>query len=179
MTKMKTIVAVAALSTLTAACAGGGSDSGQSAQGSTEAEATGPVSEPEETAAPADLQTPAADDSSTKASTKDGVAFASLTGDPAAGKTVFAQCRTCHVTDPGINKIGPSLAGIVGQPAGSVKGFNYSEANKNSGITWTEEKLFQYLENPQRIIPKTKMIFSGIPDAQKRADVIAYLKNPS
>jgi cytochrome c len=102
-----------------------------------------------------------------------------LTALAAAGKVVFAQCRTCHVTDPGVNKTGPSLAGIIGRPAGSVPGFNYSPANKGSGITWTKEKLFQYLEKPQRVIPKTKMIFAGIPDAQKRANLIAYLENPS
>ncbi|MEL6876125.1 MAG: c-type cytochrome [Pseudomonadota bacterium] len=111
--------------------------------------------------------------------TEDGVAYASLTGDASAGKRVFAQCRTCHVTDPGVNRIGPSLAGIVGSKAGAVDGFNYSPANANSGITWTEEQMYVYLEDPQRAIPKTKMIYAGLPDAQQRADVIAYLKDPS
>lgn len=111
--------------------------------------------------------------------TEDGVAYASLTGDAAAGKRVFAQCRTCHVTDPGVNRIGPSLAGIIGNTAGSVAGFNYSPANASSGITWTEEQMYVYLEDPQRTIPKTKMIYAGLPDAQQRADVIAYLKDPS
>lgn len=173
MVRMKTVAAVVALSALTAACSGGGSESSETAPSTSEAEA--PAAEPEVAAAPADTGPPAADD----VSTKDGVEYASLTGDAAAGKMVFAQCRTCHVTDPGVNRTGPSLAGIVGRPAGSVEGFNYTDANKNSGIVWTEEKLFQYLENPQRVIPKTKMIFAGLPDAQKRADVIAYLKNPS
>jgi cytochrome c len=109
----------------------------------------------------------------------DGTTLASFTGDAAAGKLVFAQCRTCHVTDPGVNKTGPSLAGIIGRKAGTAAGFSYSPANANSGITWTKEKLFQYLEKPQRVIPKTKMIFAGLPDAQKRANVIAYLENPS
>jgi cytochrome c len=109
----------------------------------------------------------------------DGTTLASFTGDAAAGKLVFAQCRTCHVTDAGVNKTGPSLAGIIGRKAGSVPGFSYSPANSASGITWTKEKLFQYLEKPQRVIPKTKMIFAGLPDAQKRANVIAYLENPS
>jgi cytochrome c len=82
------------------------------------------------------------------------------------------------VVDPGMNRVGPSLANIVGREAGSVAGFRYSEANANSGIIWTEEKLFQFLEKPQRVIPKSRMIFAGMPDVQKRADVIAYLKNP-
>ena len=76
-----------------------------------------------------------------------------------------------------MNKIGPSLHKIVGRKAGEIAGDTYSAANKNSGITWTEEKLFQYLENPQRVVPGTKMSFAGWPtDPQKRADVIAYLK---
>jgi cytochrome c len=83
------------------------------------------------------------------------------------------------VTDAGVNKTGPSLNGIIGRAAGSVAGFNYSPANKGSGITWSKEKLFQYLEKPQRVVPQTKMIFAGIPDAQKRADLIAYLENPA
>ena len=65
---------------------------------------------------------------------------------------------------------------VVGRAAGTIAGFDYTPANKNSGITWTPEKLFQYLENPQRIVPGTKMIFPGFPDPQKRADVIAYLQ---
>lgn len=174
MVRMKTVVAMAALSALTAACSGGGSESSEPESTTTEAEA--PAAEPAPAAeAPADAGPPAVDD----VATLDGVEYASLTGDAAAGKLVFAQCRTCHVTDPGVNRTGPSMAGIIGREAGSVEGFNYTEANANSGITWTEEKMFQYLENPQRVIPKTKMIFAGLPDAQKRADVIAYLKDPS
>ncbi|MGL4314890.1 MAG: c-type cytochrome, partial [Sphingomonas sp.] len=57
-----------------------------------------------------------------------------------------------------------------------IAGYTYSAANKNSGITWTPEKLFQYLEAPQRVVPGTKMTYPGLKDAQKRADVIAYLK---
>lgn len=178
MVRMKTVVAMAALSALTAACSGGGSESSEPEPTTTEAEAPEAEPVPAEEAsaeAPADTGPPAVDD----VATLDGVEYASLTGDAAAGKRVFAQCRTCHVTDPGVNRTGPSLAGIIGREAGSVDGFNYTEANANSGITWTEEKMFQYLENPQRVIPKTKMIFAGLPDAQKRADVIAYLKDPS
>jgi cytochrome c len=105
-----------------------------------------------------------------------GATFAQFTGNAAAGEAVFIQCKTCHVTDPGVNRIGPSLHDIVGRAAGQVAGYNYSPANKNSGITWSEAKLFQYLENPQRVIPGTKMAFAGIQDNQKRADLIAWLK---
>lgn len=126
-------------------------------------------------ATPAAAAAPAPDN----VETLDGTTFASFTGDAAAGATAFATCRTCHAVEAGVNKIGPSLHEIVGRPAGQVAGYNYTPANKNSGITWTEEKLFQYLENPQRVVPGTKMAFAGYPEAQKRADVIAYLQNPS
>jgi cytochrome c len=152
------------LSVLTAGCSEGGSETEASASGTTEAAPP-----------PVEAGAPAPDD----VATLDGVDFASLTGDAASGKSAFAQCRTCHVVDPGMNRVGPSLAGIVGRPAGTVAGFKYTQANAESGITWTEAKLNQFLEKPHRVIPKTKMIFAGIPDAQKRADMIAYLKNPS
>lgn len=108
--------------------------------------------------------------------TTDGTKLASFTGDAAKGKTAFATCSTCHAVEAGVNKIGPTLHAVVGRAAGTVAGYSYSAANKNSGITWTEEKLFQYLQNPQRVVPGTKMAFAGWSDAQKRADVIAYLK---
>ena len=120
-------------------------------------------------AAPAAAGAPAADNTDTVS----GAQFASFTGDATAGETGFAVCKTCHAPD--VNKIGPKLGGIVGRAAGTVADYNYTPANKNSGITWTPEKLFQYLENPQRVVPGTKMAFAGIPDPQKRADVIAYL----
>jgi cytochrome c len=77
---------------------------------------------------------------------------------------------------PGVNKVGPSLHNIIGRTAGQVAGFRYSEANKKSGITWTEQELYTYLENPKARIPGTIMAFVGIKDSQKRADLVAYLK---
>ncbi len=102
--------------------------------------------------------------------------YASFTGNAAAGKVVFIQCQACHSIKDGENRVGPSLYGKVGATAGQVAGFKYSDANKNSGIVWTEEKLFEYLKNPRAVIPGTTMAFAGIPDPQKRADVIAFLK---
>ena len=125
-------------------------------------------------AAPA-AAAPAADNTDTVS----GVKLASYTGDAAAGKTTFAICMTCHAIEAGVNKIGPSLHGVVGRKAGSIAGFTSSDANKNSGITWSPEKLFQYLEAPQRVVPGTKMTYTGLTDPQKRADVIAYLKSES
>lgn len=102
--------------------------------------------------------------------------FADFTGNAAAGKAVFVQCQACHSLKEGENRVGPSLYNKVGATAGQVPGFRYSEANKNSGIVWTEEKLFEYLKNPRAVIPGTTMAFAGIPDPQKRADLIAFLK---
>lgn len=123
-------------------------------------------------AAPAAAAAPAADN----VDTLSGAKFASFTGDATKGEAVFVTCKTCHAIEAGVNKIGPSLHGVVGRKAGSIAGFAYSAANSGSGITWTPEKLFQYLEAPQRVVPGTKMSFAGLPDPQKRADVIAYLK---
>ena len=124
-------------------------------------------------AAPAAAEAPPVDN----IETTDGTTLASFTPDAANGQDVFIQCSSCHVLEAGVNRIGPSLAGIVGRTAGTVEGYTYSEANANSGITWTKEKLFQYLENPQRIVPGTKMAFVGLPDGQDRADIIAYLES--
>ena len=145
-----------------AACSGGQEDSSQAA----DSEAATP-----EPAAPATTN-PAAP-------AAQPVAFASLTGDAAAGEKIFLQCRACHVVEPGVNRVGPSLHGIVGRPAGQVAGYNYSPANKNSGLTWTEEQLFTYLEAPQKAVPGTKMAFAGLKQPQDRANVIAYLKTAS
>ncbi len=135
---------------------------------------------PTETAAPAANTTAAAPAAAGKPAadnvdTVSGAKFADFTGDAAKGEKDFAVCKTCHAIEEGVNKIGPSLHKVVGRAAGTVAGFSYSAANKDSGITWSQEKLFQYLENPQRVVPGTKMAFAGIPDPQKRADVIAYL----
>jgi cytochrome c len=118
---------------------------------------------------------PAADNTDTIT----GVKLASFTGDAAKGKTDFVTCQACHSIDPGVNKIGPSLHAVVGRKSGSIADYSYSVANKTSGITWTPEKLFQYLEAPQRVVPGTKMTFPGFPDPQTRADVIAYLQTNS
>ena len=104
------------------------------------------------------------------------VTLAGLTGDAARGERVFAQCRTCHAVEAGVNKVGPSLKGIIGRQAGSIANFRYSPANKNSGITWTEDVMFAYLENPRQYMPGTYMSYVGLKQPQQRADVIAYLK---
>lgn len=153
---------------LLAAC-GGGADEPAASDDSASADAV------EETAAAEPAEEAASGPAADSTDTVDGTSLANFTGDAAAGEKVFLQCKSCHVIEPGQNRIGPSLAGIVGREAGTVEGFNYTEANANSGITWTKEKMFQYLEDPMRVIPGTKMAFAGLKDAQDRADIIAYL----
>jgi cytochrome c len=96
--------------------------------------------------------------------------------DAAAGEKDFLVCRACHQIGPDAKiAVGPVLNGVVGRKAGTFADYNYSPANKDSGIVWTPEELDRYLESPQSVVPHTKMIFPGLKDAQKRKDVIAYL----
>ena len=97
-------------------------------------------------------------------------------GDPAAGQRVFAtHCAACHATGAGQNKIGPSLAGIVGSKSGTVPGFDFSPAMKNAEITWDEANLDKYLANPTGLVHGTKM-FVNLPSESDRQNVIAYLE---
>jgi cytochrome c len=101
-------------------------------------------------------------------------------GNPEEGAEVFKKCRACHDVGPTAkNKVGPLLNGIIGRKAGTIEGFDYSDANKQSGaggLVWTEDVMFQYLENPLVYMKGTKMAFAGLKDPQDRKDVIAYLK---
>ncbi|MEO8651633.1 MAG: cytochrome c family protein [Hyphomicrobiaceae bacterium] len=96
------------------------------------------------------------------------------------GADVFKRCRACHeVGDTAKNKVGPILNGIVGRHAGTIEGFNYSDANRKAGAAgwvWTEEKMMEYLLNPRAAMPGNKMAFAGLKDEQDRKDLIAYLK---
>jgi len=97
--------------------------------------------------------------------------------DAAAGEKVFAKCKICHQVGEGAkNGVGPVLNGVVGRKAGSEEGYNYSTANKSSGLTWDDATLKQYLKNPRAMVPGTKMIFPGISNEKEIDDVIAYLK---
>lgn len=97
--------------------------------------------------------------------------------DAAAGKQVFhSQCAICHSDKAGVNKIGPSLFGVVGRHTGSEPGYDYSVANKNANIVWTPAELNLYINHPQKIVPGTKMPYSGLHNATKRANLIAFLK---
>jgi len=103
-----------------------------------------------------------------------GAAFAQ---DVAAGETSFKKCLPCHdVGDDAKNKVGPMLNGLAGRKSGTIEGFNYSDANKNSGLTWDEATFKDYIKDPRAKIPGTKMIFAGIKNEKEAADLWAYLK---
>ena len=95
-------------------------------------------------------------------------------GDPAAGQHVFARCAGCHSTSPGVNKIGPSLAAVVGRKSGAVAGYNYSPAMKSAGVTWDDAALDKFLASPAGFLHGTKM-FIAVPNSADRQNVIAYL----
>jgi cytochrome c len=97
--------------------------------------------------------------------------------DAAAGEKVFAKCKICHQIGEGAkNMVGPVLNGVVGRKAGTYEGYHYSDANKNSGITWDEATLKVYLADPKAKVPGTKMVFPGLKSDDDIANVIAYLK---
>jgi cytochrome c len=97
--------------------------------------------------------------------------------DAAAGEKVYAVCRACHqVGETARNGVGPKLNGLFGRKSGSIEGYNYSEANKNSGITWDETVFAEYIKDPRAKIPGTKMVYAGLKDEQRTKDLIAFLK---
>jgi cytochrome c len=109
------------------------------------------------------------------------VVFASAGGvlaqDIEAGQTSFKKCQPCHdVGDAAKNKIGPILSGLDGRRSGSVENYSYSDANKNSGITWNEVTFKEYINDPRAKILGTKMIFPGIKNEKEAGDLWAYLK---
>jgi len=96
--------------------------------------------------------------------------------DLAAGETSFKKCLACHAVGEGArNKVGPVLNGLDGRQSGTVEGFSYSDANKNSGITWNKDVFVEYIRDPKAKIPGTKMIFPGIKNEKEAGDLWAYL----
>ncbi|MET0363255.1 MAG: cytochrome c family protein [Sphingobium sp.] len=106
-----------------------------------------------------------------------GVPVAAMAaGDPVKGKTVFARCMACHKIDKtGANGLGPNLYGIVGRPVAAARGFAYSPAMKAKGGKWTASEIDAYLTAPAKAVPGNKMIFTGLPKAEDRDNLIAYL----
>ena len=94
-----------------------------------------------------------------------------------AGESSFKKCMACHDIGPDAqNKVGPVLNGLDGRKSGTFEGYNYSDANKNSGITWNEASFKEYIQNPMTRVPGTKMAFAGIKNDKEIADLWGYLK---
>jgi cytochrome c len=103
-------------------------------------------------------------------------ATGALAQDVAAGKTSFNKCMACHRIGEGAkNLVGPELNGLDGRKAGTVEGYNYSDANKNSGITWNEAQFKEYIKDPKAKIPGTKMAFAGIKNDKEINDLWAFI----
>jgi cytochrome c len=103
-------------------------------------------------------------------------ATGALAQDAAAGKTSFNKCLACHAIGEGaVNKVGPQLNGLDGRKSGTASDFKYSEANKNSGITWNEAQFKDYIRDPKAKIPGTRMAFAGIKNEKEVDDLWAYL----
>lgn len=93
------------------------------------------------------------------------------------GADVFKKCRACHQIGEGAkNAVGPSLNGLFGRKAGTIEGFSYSDANKNSGVTWDEATFANYIKDPRAAMPGNKMAFAGIKEAEDVKDLTAFLK---
>jgi cytochrome c len=96
--------------------------------------------------------------------------------DAAAGKSSFNKCMACHAIGEGAkNKVGPELNGLDGRKSGTAEGYSYSEANKNSGITWSKDQFLEYIKEPKAKIPGTKMVFAGIKNEKEANDLWAFL----
>lgn len=97
--------------------------------------------------------------------------------DAAAGEKVFAKCKACHqIGETAKNAVGPVLNGLIGRKTGTVEGYSYSDANKESGLTWDEATFKEYIANPKAKIPGTKMVFAGLQKPEDIDNVLAYLK---
>jgi len=168
---MKKLVLFSAIMVSLAACAQESVDSGKQVAA--------------ESAAQADAATDAALEATADAAAKADAAAAGrpdldallANADPDAGKRLFILCQACHsVAAGGGHKVGPNLYGFFGQAAAQAEGFSYSDALKNSGISWDAVTLDEWIETPAARVPGTTMVFAGIKDPEQRANLIAYLQ---
>eukprot|EP00931_Biecheleriopsis_adriatica_P094958 TRINITY_DN68588_c0_g1_i1.p2 TRINITY_DN68588_c0_g1~~TRINITY_DN68588_c0_g1_i1.p2 ORF type:complete len:125 (+),score=23.03 TRINITY_DN68588_c0_g1_i1:178-552(+) len=105
-------------------------------------------------------------------------------GNPKRGAKIFKRkCGKCHTIEEGgevnhgIPKHGPPLWGLTGRQSGTYAGYAYSEANKNSGIIWSDKHLFEYIRDPRKYIPGTKMHTAGLKKEKERADLVAFMRD--
>jgi cytochrome c len=168
----KSAAALAPVLLALAACGGGADEADEPA-----AEATPAVVEtaaPTETPAPGETPTPDATPTETPSPTPTPTATATQAA--VTPPTVFNHCAACHSTERGEHGIGPSLAGVFGRRTGTVAGFEFSQAMKDSGLTWNQANLDRYLTDPRGVVPGTTMAYNGVKDAAQRQAVINYLK---
>lgn len=178
---LKTAASVAVLCVLAAGCGGDNNKAETAPEAESAAGAPAPASSSaEREVAPAPSVAKAAAPAREELLSAATTALAGLEGDAVRGKRVFVKCMACHSLVEGQTMTGPSLHGVIGANAGHAQSFpRYSKAMAGSGVVWTEEALFAYLANPAAFVPGNGMLFPGLPDAQDRADVIAYLKSAS
>jgi cytochrome c2 len=139
----------------------------------TPAAAEAPAQETAAAEAPAATEAPAQEAAAAPA---DGFAAMVAAADVAKGERIFRRCAACHAVEPGVNKVGPSLHGIVGRDIASVEGVSYSDALKGLEGEWTLDKLSAWIENPRGFAPGNRMGFPGLKDEADRANLIGYLQ---
>jgi cytochrome c2 len=166
--------AVLALAFALAACGGGAEDAAEPAAMDTPAATD--TAAPTDAAPPTDAASPTPTDTATASPTPAPTATAATTTAAVTEPAAFAVCKACHSMEPGKHGIGPSLAGIWGEKAGDVPGFEFSEPMKESGLTWNQAGLDRYLADPRGVVPGTKMAFGGVSDAAKRQAIIDYIR---
>jgi cytochrome c len=101
-----------------------------------------------------------------------------LAEDVTKGEKVFKRCKACHYADKEKNKTGPHLVDVIGRKAGSIDGYKYSKAMRESQLVWDEATLTAYLKAPKKFLKGTKMAFAGLKKEADIKNVIAYLKTP-
>ena len=109
------------------------------------------------------------------------IAQSGFAGDAKLGAIVFKKCMACHSATEPVNKVGPSLMGIIGRPVASVEGYEYSTAMKTfgAGKVWDEAELAAYLPKPSALVKGTKMAFAGLSKPEDIENIIAFLKDPA
>ena len=107
-----------------------------------------------------------------------GISSQSRAQEQAAGEVVFKQCNICHqVGENAKNEVGPILNGVIGRKAGTAPGFEYSPGFKSANLVWDDSSFREYIKDPRSMFPATKMLFAGLKDERKIADLLAYLKS--